>query len=308
MMKTRVKNSLKELRTSLRGAFRQAAARIRALRAEGMSAEQRKASVVALCSLVLGAAFCAFIAWLIASIATDPSGFEELVGENLPLAATLYALANTLQVFALVIPGEPLELVAGYLFGVWGGLAVVSAGLALGEAIVFLTVKRLGPRFVSIFVSPDKLEKVGFIKDARKLNLLTFLMMFFPGTPKDLVTFVIGLTPMNLATWMAISIPARMFSIVISTVVGARVAEDDWGLALLVFLATCVISLLGMLYYVAISRQAYRETVIEAIGRREWEDGGRRTNDAGASPERHGQSAGDAAGTPRSDGAAVPPR
>ena len=273
------KDCIDTLRGFLRGAFRQVADLVRTLRADGMSSEQKKAAAIALCTLALGAAFCVFIAWLITSIATDPSRFERLVGENLPLAAALYALANTLQVFALVIPGEPLELVAGYLFGVWGGLAVVSVGLAVGEAVVFLTVKRFGTRFVSLFVSPEKLAKVGFIRDARKLNLLTFLMMFIPGTPKDLVTFVIGLTPMRLGTWMAISIPARMFSIVISTVVGAKVAEDDWALALLVFVATCAISLLGMLYYVAISRQAYRASVIEEIGRREWEDGGRRSND-----------------------------
>lgn len=257
-------------------------------RREGLTPRQRRLALLSAASLAIGVAFCVFMAWLIGSIAADPSGFARLVDENLPLAATLYALVNTLQVFSAFIPGEPLELVAGYLFGTWGGLAVVSAGLALGEAIVFVAVKRFGPRLVHLFVSQEKLDELSFFQNARKLNVITFLLMFIPGTPKDIVTYIIGLTPMTLATWMGISIPARMFSIVISTVVGAQAAQDNWGLAVLIFAVTCVVSAFGMAYYLWISRQAREATMIEELGRREWEAAGRPSNDAGASCEAAG--------------------
>lgn len=270
---------LDELVTYVRDVLVRAGQRLAKARREGLTAQQRRALALAGASACVGLAFCAFMAWLIGNIAADPSGFADLVQKNLPLAVAGYALVNTLQVFAAFIPGEPLELVAGYLFGTWGGLAVVSAGLALGEALVFVAVKRLGPRFVHLFVSQEKLDELAIFNDPRRLNTITFLMMFIPGTPKDLMTYVVGLTPMRLSTWMCISIPARLLSIVASTVVGDQAAQNQWGVAVAVFAITCLVSVGGMLYYVAISRQARQAAAIEELARREWEAAGRRTND-----------------------------
>lgn len=280
----RLRAKLRSFASSLAAYLRDTASRaanvVRTARREGMTARQKRALALASASFVLGIGFCVFMAWLIASIAADPSGFSQLVHDNLALACIAYALVNTLQVFAAFIPGEPLELVAGYLFGTWGGLAVVSAGLALGEAIVFIAVKRLGTRFVHLFVSQEKLDELAIFKDTRRLNTITFFMMFLPGTPKDIMTYIVGLTPMTLGTWMGISIPARVLSIVASTLVGAQAAEDNWAFAIGIFAITCVVSLFGVLYYLVISRQARQAALMDELGHREWVASGCKTNDA----------------------------
>ncbi len=277
-----VRERVQQAAASAVGLARRTAAAVGRARREGLTPRQRKALPVIAAALAVGAGFCALMAWVIASIAADPSGFAALVHDNLAVASVAYALVNTLQVFAAFIPGEPLELVAGYLFGTWGGLAVVSAGLALGEALVFVAVRRYGARLVYLFVSREKVEGLALFRDPRRLNVVAFLMMLIPGTPKDIVTYIVGLTPMGLTTWMAISVPARTLSIVASTVVGAQAAADNWGLAALVFALTCVVSVFGMAYYVLISRQARSSAVMDELARREWEDGGRRVNDAPA--------------------------
>lgn len=255
-------------------------ATLRAAREHGLSPRQRRATMLA-CGLgVVGLALCAVMAWLIGAIASDPSGFAALVEANLPLACLLYALVNTLQVFVGFIPGEPLEIAAGYLFGTWGGLAVVRAGLALGEVLVFLAVRRWGTRFVHLFVSREKLDELAFFKDANRLNVVTFLMMLIPGTPKAIMVYIVGLTPMRLSTWLLISVPARCLSIVTSTLVGAKMAQDDWLLAAAVFALTLLLSAAGVLYYLSVSRQARQAALFDEIGRREWEQAGRRRNDA----------------------------
>lgn len=283
----------RELLTYVRELAGRAHASLRTMRVQGMTARQKRVAKLMAATGIVCVLFCAFMAWLIGAIVSDPTGFSQLIDQNFLLAATLYALVNTLQVFAAFIPGEPLELLAGYLFGTWGGLAIVSIGLALGEAIVFVTVKRHGPRLVHLFVSQEKLDELAFFNDPRRLNLITFLIMFIPGTPKDIMTYAIGLTPMTLGTWMAISIPARLFSIVTSTVVGAQAAEDNWVMAAFVFAVTCVISLFGMIYYLSISRQARQAAIMEEIGRREWEEAGCPTNDAASSPAAHGNGVSD---------------
>lgn len=279
-----------------RSALGGAAAWLRSLREHGLSPQQRRAALLACALGACGVGMGVFMAWLIAAIAADPSGFSAVVDADLPLACALYALVNTLQVFVGFIPGEPLELVAGYLFGTWGGLAVVRAGLALGELIVFVSVRRWGTRFVRLFVPQEKLDELALFRDARRLNLITFLMMLIPGTPKAIMVYIVGLTPMRLGTWLAISIPARCLSIVASTAVGAQAAQDNWGIAALLFGAACLASLGGVLYYVSISRQAREAAAMERLGRDEWVRAGMRLNDA------DGQAS--LLGAPRSDNTA----
>lgn len=290
-------NAVESLRDAASAGIGRARRFFSALHRGDLTLRQRRAAVVASCALLACLAFCAFMAWLIASIARDPSGFSALVESNFALAAVAYALVNTLQVFAAFIPGEPLELVAGYLFGAWGGLLVVSAGIALGEIVVFVAVKRFGTRLVNMLVPQSKLDELAFFQDARRLNVVTFLLMFIPGTPKDIVTYIVGLTPMNLPTWVAISVPARVLSILASTIAGAQAAGSNWGAAALIFALTCIVSVFGMAYYVAISRQARRSAAIDRVARLEWERDGRRTNDA--------PTAGPSSGTPSDNTAAT---
>lgn len=49
-----------------------------------------------------------------------------------------------LQVVVAFLPGEPIELLSGILYGTFGGFFLCMAGLGIGTVIVFYTVKRLG--------------------------------------------------------------------------------------------------------------------------------------------------------------------
>ncbi len=255
-------------------------AQLRTVRKEGMTPRMRRQAIVLAVALVVAVVACAVVVVPVVNLISNPERFQQMLQANYPLAVIAYALINTLHVFVAIIPGEPLELVAGLLFGTWGGLAVVSAGLALGELLVFLLVRRFGPRFVHLFVSQEKLDELVLFRDQRRRNVITFLMMFIPGTPKDIWSYVVGLTPMRLSTWMLISIPARVPSILISTAVGATAASGRPLLAALLFVLVILVSVFGIYYYLLISRQARVAAAMEEVARREWETNGRRSNDA----------------------------
>ena len=54
----------------------------------------------------------------------------------------------------------------------------------LSSVVIFLIVKRYGMKFVTLFVSEEKLHSLKFLQDTRRLELLTFLLFFIPGTPQ----------------------------------------------------------------------------------------------------------------------------
>ena len=253
---------------------------MRRARRDGLTPLQAKRLRTVIGGMVVAIVLCLPMGAVVAGIASNPEALSSYVEQNLLAAGAMYALANTLALFAAVIPGKPLEIVAGYLFGTWGGLLVVLCGIALGEVAVFLIVRRFGMRVVGLFVSPEKIEDITLFNDSKRLGVVAFLMMFIPGTPKDIVTYIVGLTPMSLPTWLAISLPARTMSILSSTVVGDQAARDHWGVAVAIEAVMLVVSVLGVAYYLLITKQARTDAIMARVAHEEWLAAGSPSNDA----------------------------
>ena len=270
----------RDLWQSARTLCRRMSTNVARMRRDGMTPREKTQATALAIACVVAVIVCLLVAVPVIQLVRDPENFEAMLQKNYALALVLYALVNTIHVFVAIIPGEPLELGAGYLFGTTMGTIVVSVGLAVGELCVFLLVRKFGTRFVHLFVSQEKLDGLVLFKDEKRRNVITFLMMFIPGTPKDIWSYVVGLTPMRLSTWMLISIVARVPSIWISVVVGDTAASGSLGLAVVLFALVLVLSACGIYYYVIISRQAKQAAAIEKLARLEWERDGRRVNDA----------------------------
>ena len=88
------------------------------------------------------------------------------------------------------MPGEPLELGAGYIFGFWEGTALCMAAGLVGTFIVVTLVRTLGMRAVELFFSREKIESMKWLQDSARFELLMFVCFLIPGTPKDVMTYV----------------------------------------------------------------------------------------------------------------------
>lgn len=159
-----------------------------------------------------------------------------------------------LQVVIAVIPGEPLEIGAGYAFGFWEGTLLCMLGIFLGSAVVFLLVRRFGTHLVEVFFDKEKIRSLKFLQESKKRDLLIFFVMFIPGTPKDLLSYFAGLTDITLSRWLLISTIARLPSVITSTVGGNAVGEQNYLFAILIFAGTLAISALGLWIYQRISK------------------------------------------------------
>lgn len=168
-----------------------------------------------------------------------------------------------LQVVLAVIPGEPFEIGAGYAFGALPGLLLCLIATAAGSAIVFGFTRLLGVRMVETFVSREKIASLRFLQSSKRLNLLIFLIFLIPGTPKDLITYCIGLTPMKLHTFLLLSTIGRIPSVISSTLGGAALGVHKFGAAGAILGATMVLSLAGILVYRRLCR---KERLAEAEG------------------------------------------
>lgn len=195
----------------------------------------------------------------ILSLAADPDKFRLWIDAQGFWGWLTFIGIMCLQVVIAIIPGELIEIAAGYAFGAVEGMFLCLVGAALGSAIIYRFTKRFGIRMVEAFVSRDKINSLKFIKDSKRLDLLVFILFFIPGTPKDVLTYFIGLTPMSLRTFLILSSVARIPSVISSTIGGNALGMQNYTFAVLVFAVTAVISLIGVFIYNKILKHKEKE-------------------------------------------------
>ena len=190
----------------------------------------------------------------------DPAQLRVWVDERGVWGRVLFVGLMALQVVIAFIPGEPFELAAGYAFGAGWGTLLVWVGAMLGSTIVFLFVKKIGIKAVEVFFPREQIDSMKYLNDEKTLNATAFLLFLIPGTPKDLLTYVAGLTKIRLLPWIVLTSIARIPSIVTSTVSGNALGLEKYGLAIIVFGTTALVSGIGyLIYHRAQKKRAFRE-------------------------------------------------
>ena len=154
-----------------------------------------------------------------------------------------------LQIIVAIIPGGALEIGAGYAFGALEGGILCGVGSIIGSVVVFQFARYFGVKFIEAVFSIEKIRSLKFLHDKRKRNILSFIIFIIPGTPKDLLSYFMGLTEMNLKTWIFISTVARMPAIFITTMSGDALGEKEYFIAIFVLVILMCVSVAGGIYY-----------------------------------------------------------
>lgn len=199
--------------------------------------------------LLLMAAVTVYAGRPLIRFASSPEQFRAWIAGYGAFGRVLFVGIVFLQTVVAFIPGEPFEIAAGYAFGALEGTALCILGELLGSVTVFLFVKRFGVKAAEVFFPREKIERLRFLKDEKRLEAFTFFVFLIPGTPKDLLCYIAGLTPMRLSAWVLISSVARFPSVVTSTLGGNALGMGNHGFAGVVFAVTLAVSLSGLLGY-----------------------------------------------------------
>lgn len=182
-------------------------------------------------------------------IAKEPEKFRSWIKSFGLFSSIIYMLIVFLQVIIAIIPGEPLEIVGGYAFGFIEGTILCLIAATIGSLVVFLLVKQFGMRFVSLFFSQDKIDKIKFLRYSPKRDIIFMILFIIPGTPKDMLCYFAGLTDMKLSVWFMICFLGRIPSVITSTIGGNALGTKEYLYAIIAFGVTILISLSGLIIY-----------------------------------------------------------
>ena len=183
----------------------------------------------------------------IARLYVDKLFLKQTLREWGVLAPVVFIALQALQVILSPIPGEATGILGGYLFGQWLGLLYSTIGLTLGSIGAFAIGRWLGAHYVKNLVSKETWSRLGFIVEAEGA-VLCFIVYLIPGLPKDIVSYLFGISPMPLWVFALVSGLGRLPGTWVLSTQGAHTAAGDYRQAILVT-AVAVAVALPLYYY-----------------------------------------------------------
>jgi len=163
------------------------------------------------------------------------------------LISGTHALAVTL--FGILRPGDTMLSITGAPYD------TLQTAIGISQEQSKSSLKKFGIKFVGLFVSIDKINELKFINSEKKLKRFTFVLYLLPGTPKDLLTYFLGLTNLSVRDFLTITLFARIPSIVSSVVGGELIGNREYFKAIVLFIITAAISLIGLKIYKTITEK-----------------------------------------------------
>lgn len=157
-----------------------------------------------------------------------------------------------LQIVVPILPGEPIEFIAGMCYGTFGGMIVIFIGAFLSSCIIFFCVRKFGRDFIETFFkkeSIEKLENSKLLSNPQTLEMIFFILFLIPGTPKDLFVYIAGLLPIRTSRFLLISTFARFPSVISSTFAGSNIMKGNWHLSIISYAITFLLTGIAIVFY-----------------------------------------------------------
>lgn len=199
--------------------------------------------------------------WPTLSIVFEPGGVEtliELITSQGPLGVLILLGMQLLQIIVVFIPGEVVQIAAGMMYGPLWGSVVILVGCVLSSMVVYELVQKLGAPFVRSMVGEKQLLKFRQFELSGKFGVTVFILFLIPGFPKDVLTYIVPLSDMNLRTFLLLSTIGRTPGVIISTYAAAGLADGNIVTSVIIFVVAALIAIIVLLL---------RNRIIDAISR-----------------------------------------
>ncbi len=220
------------------------------------TAAKRRNAIFVLAAIVAVFAALAVLLWEpIVRYAKQPELLRAVAAQYPVRGRLLYIAIVFVQVVVAVIPGEPVEILGGYVFGAAEGTALFLLACAAASMLIFWLVRRFGVKLVRVFFTDEQLDKLHFLKTKKGREFFFFLIFAIPGTPKDLLSYFAGLTDIPFGLWLLICSVGRIPSVITSTFGGDALGTGEYGRAAVIFGVTIAVTVAGMLIYQGILKR-----------------------------------------------------
>ena len=189
-----------------------------------------------------------FLSVIIVKLVKDPQTYIDTINKKHLPTVISYILLSITQTIIPIIPGEPIELLAGYLFGKVYGTIICFVCESLASIFVVLISRKYGKRLLSYLIEDKKIQTIEKLESKKAFGLFS-LLFIIPGTPKDLLCYFSGLAEYDIIPLLIVVTVGRIPSIISSTISAGFFQEEKYLISILIYLATVLICFIDILIY-----------------------------------------------------------
>ena len=131
-------------------------------------------------------------------------------------AVGMILILQILQVIICILPGQPIQFAASYMFGVFWALIISLSGALIGATISFGISKVLGQDAMHLIFGKEKIRNYREKLNSAKGISVVLLIYLIPGIPKDLTAYAAGISEMRFLPFIIASSIGRTPSMLCS--------------------------------------------------------------------------------------------
>ena len=169
------------------------------------------------------------------------ANLPEFIMQYKGYAAAVLTGIQILQVIICIIPGQPIQLAASYLFGVLKGYLISIGGAFIGAFIAFYIARALGKDSLEAIFGEEKVNDYHRKLNSGKGLTSVLLIYLIPGVPKDLVAYVAGISDMRLRPFLIVSTIGRSPGMLGSLLTGYFISSRNYAAIGVLAVLTAVI-------------------------------------------------------------------
>lgn len=165
------------------------------------------------------------------------------------LAPVAYVVAEAVQVVIFPIPGQPIEIPGGFLFGLIPGTLLGTLGASIGSMIAFVAGRRWGRPWVDARIAEEtRVRFAGWLDRGQRAEWIIFWLMLVPAFPRDPLCYLAGLTALSPMRFLVITLIGRPIGMAPWVALGAEGVASGVVVQLWLLGVAGVIWLLHVLY------------------------------------------------------------
>lgn len=149
--------------------------------------------------------------------------FEDIVAfleKNKIASIFTYIMIQAMQIIISIIPGQAFQFAAGYLYTFIPALLFSLIGAILGTSVSFFIARILGKDFVHMLMDDEKIDYYITRLNSKRAYRIVFLLYLIPGLPKDILSYVAGISEMDFENFLIAATIGRTPAMACSLLIG----------------------------------------------------------------------------------------
>ena len=158
----------------------------------------------------------------------DLEAMKSLLRSHSREGGLVYLALQILQIVISFLPGQPLQIAAGYLYGFLNTVLLSWLGAGIGTVLSYYLAKLLGRDSLKLFFRDETIDRYIQKLNSKRSYIIVFFLYLIPGLPKDIISYAAGISNMRFKAFLPISLIGRTPAMCVSILVGTALDSEQY--------------------------------------------------------------------------------